>query len=157
MDVHTQTSKTALDHATSEDFGISRVLNELEACANDLGKFAEQNHNIADQLEGYMGPLSEEKRAIAEIEEACVERIQNLSVLALGNTSSSDEQSEDGGKGFVSMSDLCESLFSKQQSAVEEGVERRNNNNHGPPEEQTPDFTESQMFAAEALQNFARN
>ena len=164
MDVHAQTSKTALDHATSEDFGISRVLNELEACADDLGKFAEQNHNIADQLEGYMGPLSDEKRAIAEIEEACVERIQSLSVLALGNNNTSDamnvdEESEGGGKeSFISMSELCESLFSKQQSTVEGGVDTNNNNNGPPPaEEQAPDFTESQMFAAEALQTLQSN
>lgn len=111
-----------------------------------------------------MGPLSDEKRAIAEIEEACVERIQNLSVLALGNNNTSDvmnvdEESEGGGeKSFISMSELCESLFSKQQSTVEGGVDTNNNNNGPPPaEEQTPDFTESQMFAAEALQTLQSN
>ncbi|KAL7532380.1 hypothetical protein ACHAXR_005689 [Thalassiosira sp. AJA248-18] len=146
LDVHSETSESALKHATSEDFGISRVLNELEGCANDLSKFAEQNHNMSDQLECCMAPgqsntLSDEKRAIAEIEEVIVERIQNLSGLALGSSLEdiNNGESDNRGKSFTSMSDLCERLFSKKKSEAPE-----------PPT--TGDFSESQMFAAEALQ-----
>lgn len=152
LTVHAETAEMALNHATNENVGISRVLNELESCANDLGKHAEQNHTMADQLDCYMAPgqnntLSKEKRAIAEIEEAVVERIENLSVLAMGvsevdanqNENAPDNTSDSRGSSFKAMSDLCESLFPKRETEA-----------HPQPAEKGQ-FSESQMFAAEAL------
>ena len=87
--VHAElTSEVVLNHA-SESFGISRILNELDACAMELGKFAEQNWNMAEQFDWAMMPgqsniLSSEKRAIAEIEEIIAERIQNLKGMTMG-------------------------------------------------------------------------
>ena len=154
LDVHNQTSDMALKHATSADFGISRILNELQACANDLGKFAEQNHNMADQLECYMAApgqnntLSSEKRAIAEIEEGIVERVENLSSLATGSPPGDSQNNEQlpADTTFTSMSDLCESLFSGKQP-----MEAPNANNTSQPEGGL--FTESQVICAEALQS----
>mmetsp|Transcript_27776 Transcript_27776/g.50156 ORF Transcript_27776/g.50156 Transcript_27776/m.50156 type:complete len:286 (-) Transcript_27776:51-908(-) len=157
LNVHSDTAELALNHATCETFGISRILNELEECANDLGKFGEQNHNMADQLDCYnMAPgqqniLSNEKRAIAEIEEAIVERIQNLNVLAMGSSLEETRDNEDsptinafdGANAFTSMSDLCEILFTKHHLST----------NIGPPHRPVAkgQFSESQMNAAEAL------
>ncbi|KAL7545287.1 hypothetical protein ACHAWF_008642 [Thalassiosira exigua] len=143
LDVHAETSETALSHATCET-GIGWILEELEAHASDLGKFAEQNHTMADQLDGYMAPgqntLSIEKRAIAEVEEAIVERIQNLSALATGMSLRCTDQRSPSNTYDTekSMNDLCESLFPRQHS---------DNNNR-----QSGQFSESQIFAAEALQ-----
>merc|ERR1719232_1622703 len=39
--VHSETAEVALRHATNELFGISRIINELDVCANDLAKCAE--------------------------------------------------------------------------------------------------------------------
>lgn len=157
LNVHSDTAELALNHATCETFGISRILNELEECANDLGKFGEQNHNMADQLDCYnMAPgqqniLSNEKRAIAEIEEAIVERIQNLNVLAMGSSAEETRDNEDsptinafdGANAFTSMSDLCEILFTKHHLST----------NIAPPRQPVAkgQFSESQMNAAEAL------
>lgn len=152
LTVHSETSEVALNHATCESFGISRVLNELETCATDLGKFAEQNHTMADQLDCYMAAgqnniLSNEKRAIAEIEEAVVERIENLSVLAVataaGPNQIGDTNISNGrGNSVTAMSGLCESLFPREHTEPPTTVEKA---------------TESQMFAAEALQFFHSN
>ena len=91
LHIHLETSNFALTHVTDENFGIPRLLNALQECANDLQKFAEQNHTLADQLDNYgqNNILSIEKRAIAEIEDAIVERIEELRLL----TSSSLELS----------------------------------------------------------------
>mmetsp|Transcript_27284 Transcript_27284/g.46438 ORF Transcript_27284/g.46438 Transcript_27284/m.46438 type:complete len:280 (-) Transcript_27284:160-999(-) len=151
LDVHTDTAELALNHATCETFGISRILNELGECANDLEKFGEQNHNMADQLDCYMAAgqqniLSNEKRAIAEIEEEMVERIQNLNAVAIGSSmeeirdnqeSNTTKVFDNGTRTFTSMEELCENLFSK----------------HLPKEpEERGLFSESQMDAAAALQ-----
>ncbi|KAL9187769.1 hypothetical protein ACHAXT_006147 [Thalassiosira profunda] len=151
--VHSQTAEEAVKHASSEEFGIGRALAELEACANDLGKFAEQNHNMADQLEGYTGQdntLSEEKRAIAEIEEEIVKRIESLGLLAAGTPSTavteegSQNSTDSGEKPFTSMGDLCESLFSGERPlAPARPVEKG-------------DYTESQFCGAEGLMSLGR-
>ena len=143
LSVHSQTAEEALNHVTDESFGISRILNELEACANDLSKFSEQNHTLADQLDCYIAPgqnnsLSNEKRAIAEIEEAVVERIENLSVLTTGS-SADDKQKDDEGGHFTAMSDLCQSLFTKEQTEATSAQLSAN------------DYSESQMLAADVL------
>lgn len=158
LKVHIDTADAALAHATCEEFGISRILNQLKECAYDLGKFSEQNHNMADQLDCYMAPgessnaLSKEKRAIAEIEEAIVERIEGL--MGMGRSSSliavqeenasADNSLFDNGTDFVSMSDLCESIFSKYQLS----------SNSAPPRPVVArgQISESQQNAAEALQ-----
>ena len=155
LNLHIDTAETALAHATCESFGICRILSELEACANDLGKFAEQNHTLADQLDHFMAPgqnniLSSEKRAIAEIEEAVVREIDNLRVLATSCSSIGNIQNEgtsasndNGHSPFTTMRDLCERLFppQKHSSAVEPRYSL-----------QKKDFSESQITAADALQ-----
>ena len=157
LHVHSETSEVALAHVTSESFGINRILNELEECANDLRKFAEQNHTLADQLDSYMAPgqnnvLSNEKRTIAEIEDALVERIEETTLLALGSSRDSLQNEkpsasiENGGSLLAAMSDLCEMLFRKQQT------EPSISSIFPPQYNETGQFTESQMFAAEALQ-----
>ncbi len=91
-----------------------------------MWKFAEQNHTLADQLNcySYLAPgqnnvLSNKKRAIAEIEDAVVERIEELTLLALGPTSvtiGNDETSasiENEGRLLAAMSALCKVLFLK--------------------------------------------
>ena len=150
LHVHSETTEVALAHATSESFGINRVLNELEICAGDLRKFAEQNHTLADQLDCYMAPgqnnvLSNEKKAIAEIEDAVVDRIEELTLLALGSTRET-LQNEETSASIETMSDLCEVLFPKQQTetSLSSILQPQSVGNRM--------FTESQTFAAEALQ-----
>ena len=80
--------------------------------------------------------ISDDKAHIAEIEEAVVERIESLSQLAAGSVSNQMNDDTD----FTSMEDLCQQLFStKQQPPLEE-------------EGKGADYTESQMFAVDALQ-----
>ena len=150
LHVHSETTEVALAHATSESFGINRVLNELEICAGDLRKFAEQNHTLADQLDCYMAPgqnnvLSNEKKAIAEIEDAVVDRIEELTLLALGSTRET-LQNEETSASIETMSDLCEVLFPKQltETSLSSILQPQSVGNRM--------FTESQTFAAEALQ-----
>jgi len=164
MSVHSETAEAALDHATSESFGVSRVLSELESCASDLGKFAEQNHSMADQLDCYMATgqdniLSNEKRAIAEIEGAVVERIENLGVLAMGPPggdareegapASVDSPGGTRSKGgsFAILSEFCESLFPEQRAEA-----LASDDAHPQPAARGA-FSESQMSAAEVLHN----
>ena len=155
LHVHSETTEVALAHATSESFGINRILNELENCADDLRKFAEQNHTLADQLDCYMAPgqnkvLSNEKRAIADIEDAVVDRIEELTLLAFGSTRETLQNKETSASenegSLAAMSDLCEVLFTKQQTetSLSSILQPQSVGNRS--------FTESQMFAAEALQ-----
>jgi hypothetical protein len=151
--VHIDTAEEALSHATCESFGISRILNELETCANDLGKFAEQNHTLADQLENFMAPgmnnsLSGEKRAIAEIEEAVVKAIDNLKFLSTYSSDANvlNEEApltiiDNGDNSFIAISDLCERLFSHQTPSYAL-----------PPSTDQNRYSESQLTAAQALQ-----
>lgn len=157
LDVHLETAEDALTHATCESFGIIRILNELESCANDLGKFAEQNHTLADQLDHFMASgmnnnLAGDKRAIAEIEEVVVQTIENLKFLSTCKGSNSvhdtgapafNEESS-----YTLMSDLCESLFPQQAHSL---------NNAPPCSMEKTRYSESQMVAAEALQGLFTN
>lgn len=158
--VHSETAEEALAHATCETFGIGRILHHLEGCAEDLDKFAEQNHNMADQLDGYVAggnTLANEKRAIAEIEEVVVRRIRNLHELSMGasaeeetNNGDANEESQrsitifdNGDHAFTPMSDLCGMLLSKHKlesdgAAISLPVTRGQ-------------FSESQMDAANTL------
>jgi hypothetical protein len=159
LNVHLETAEDALSHVTCERFGISRVLNELDACANDLGKFAEQNHTLADQLDQFMAPgsnnlLSGEKRAIAEIEEVVVRAIENLKFLSTYSSSDTVQNEEtpaliiNDESSFIAISDICESLFPRQSHSLKDA----------PPStvEKKP-YSESQMIAAEALQGLFAN
>ena len=155
LNVHIDTAEEALAHATCESFGISRILNELETCANDLGKFAEQNHTLADQLDHFMAPgmnnsLSGEKRAIAEIEEAVVKAIDNLKFLSTYSSDANvlNEEApltifDNGDNYFIAISDLCERLFSHQTPSLEDAL---------PPSTDKNRYSESQLTAAQALQ-----
>lgn len=159
LNVHLETAEDALSHATCESFGISRILNELDSCANDLGKFAEQNHTLADQLDQFMALgsnnlLSGEKRAIAEIEEAVVRAIENLKVLSTSSSNDTVQNEESSAciineeSSCIAMSDICEGLFPRQSHSLKEA----------PPStvEKKP-YSESQMIAAEALQGLFAN
>lgn len=154
LNVHIDTAEEALSHATCECFGISRILNELDTCANDLGKFAEQNHTLADQLDHFMAPgmsnsLSGEKRAIAEIEEAVVKAIENLKFLSTcpSNVNVRHEDTPsfiiNEENSFIAMSDLCERLFPQQTQSLE--------GSH-PSSTVQKRYSESQITAAQALQ-----
>ena len=165
LHVHSETSEVALAHVTSQSFGINRILHELEECANDLRKYAEQNHTLADQLDSYshnMTPghnniLAKEKRAIAEIEDAVVERIDDLVCLALGSSRETikDEEtsaSANDGSSNAAMSDLCEVIFLKHQAektSVSSVVLPQLVGNGS--------LSESQVLAAEALKIMQSN
>ncbi len=150
LNVHLETAEDALSHATCESFGICRILNELESCANDLGKFAEQNHTLADQLDHFMAPgtnnrLSGEKRAIAEVEEAVVKAIENLKVLTTCSSIKTDQKEKLSAEesSFISMRDLCENLFPLQANSLKDAP---------PSSTEKGRYSESQVIAAEALQ-----
>ena len=92
---------------------------------------------MADQLDGYPAPgppgrnnaLSDEKRAIAEIEEAVVERIRSLDRLAGGAAAAEDGDDdasppdspplfENGAAdAFTPMHRVCDILFAKHSLA----------------------------------------
>jgi hypothetical protein len=181
LHIHLETSNFALTHVTDENFGIPRLLNALQECANDLQKFAEQNHTLADQLDNYgqNNILSIEKRAIAEIEDAIVERIEELrlltsSSLELSTTKQNQNNTDEEG--------LSQSSRRSSQSRSRKGqstVFSENEESNIPPMSMSDicgvlfskqldpstteeisqpmvagkvQFTESQMNAAEALQ-----
>lgn len=180
LHVHSETSNVALAHVTDENFGIPRLLNELRECANDLQKFAEQNHTLADQLDNYgqNNILSIEKRAIAEIEDAIVERIEELHLLSSSLESSTTKQNQNN----TEEEELSQSSRRSSQSRSRKGqstVLSENEERSMPismsdlcgvlfheqqldpsSAERMPqpmvagkvEFTESQMNAAEALQ-----
>ncbi len=155
LNVHLETAEDALSHATCESFGISRILNELESCANDLGKFAEQNYTLADQLDHFMAPetnnrLSDEKRAIAEVEEAVVKAIENLIKLSICSSINTDQKEKLSAEenSFISMCDLCESLFPLQANSLKDAT---------PSSAEKGRYSESQVIAAEALQGLFAN
>jgi hypothetical protein len=180
LHIHLETSNFALTHVTDENFGIPRLLNALQECANDLQKFAEQNHTLADQLDNYgqNNILSIEKRAIAEIEDAIVERIEELRLLTSSLESSTTKQNQNN----TDEEGLSQSSRRSSQSRSRKGqstVFSENEESNIPPmsmsdlcgvlfskqldpssaEEMSQpmvagkvQFTESQMNAAEALQ-----
>jgi hypothetical protein len=94
---------------------------------------------------GQNNVLSNEKKAIAEIEDAVVDRIEELTLLALGSTRET-LQNEETSASIETMSDLCEVLFPKQQTetSLSSILQPQSVGNRM--------FTESQTFAAEALQ-----
>ncbi|KAL7444305.1 hypothetical protein ACHAXM_009403 [Skeletonema potamos] len=167
IEIHSETSQVALDSVTSETFGISRILQELDDCAMELSKFAETNFNMADQLDwtmtvgGQGSLLSKEKRSIAEIEEAVVERITYLKVMAIGhsddeekeeidittnniiNASTSDEAASHNHNHndlFTPMRDLCQKIFEQKEKTA------CNLNNSSSSE-----HSQSQIIAAEVM------
>ena len=102
IEIHSETAQSALANATSNTFGITRILQELDDCANELAKFSETNFNMADQLDWTMTApggqgrmLSKEKRAIAEIEEAVVARITHLKEMAIGSGTANDDDKQE--------------------------------------------------------------
>jgi hypothetical protein len=176
LHIHLETSNVALAHVTDENFGIPRLLNSLQECANDLQKFAEQNHTLADQLDNYgqNNILSIEKRAIAEIEDAIVERIEELGLLtssSLESSTTKQNQNNTDEEGLSQSSRRSsQSRSRKGQSTVFSENEESNipmsmsdlcgvlfSKQLDPAMSQPTvagkiQFTESQMNAAEALQ-----
>lgn len=179
LHVHLETSNAALSHVTDENFGIPRILNELRECANDLQKFAEQNHTLADQLDNYGQNhiLSIEKRAIAEIEDAIVERIEELNLLSSSLESPTTKQNQNNTKeeglsqssrrSSQSRSRKCQStvLSENEESSIhmsmsdlcgvlfhEQQLDPSSAEMSHPMIAGKVEFTESQMNAAEALQ-----
>ena len=171
LDVHAETAANAMDHVTSESFGIHQILSSLDACAVELKKFSEQvscyefvymceeifahrfitnffpfpistkNWNMADQLSWVVAPgqshlLSNEKRAIAELEDAVADRIFHLKEMSTLVTKSDDSNAI---TSFCSMDEFCASLFSKVQLPIDQ------------MEDQEHDYSTSQLNAAEAL------
>jgi len=137
LSVHLETADDALKHATSDSFGVTRILGELQSLSADLEKFSAMNYTMSEQLGSQdVTGISDDKAHIAEIEEAVVERIESLSQLTTGITSNQMNDDTD----FTSMEDLCQQLFSTKQQP-----------NQSEEEEKGADYTESQMFAADAL------
>lgn len=176
LDVHVKTAEKALTHVTSETVGIGRILNDLEKCAMELRKFAEQNWNMADQFDWAMLPgqtnlLSAEKRAIAEIEEQVAERILTLRGMAFvsggrengGEIAESDafEKTDEGKDRFTSMNEFCIKVFAKSSLSETSQQERLTykKTKHNTPTKQSDgeenDFASqisvSRQSAAEAL------
>ena len=147
--VHSKTAEEALAHVTCPSFGITRILNELKDCASDLIRYTEMNYAMADQLDD-ASSLALDKRAIAEIEEAVVERIEGLCDLT--TTSGASKANQKQKEEFIAMADLCESLFPKRQQQQQQqqhigvAAAAAASSILSPPR-----HTESQMYAAEAL------
>ena len=180
LHIHLETSNFALTHVTDENFGIPRLLNALQECANDLQKFAEQNHTLADQLDNYgqNNILSIEKRAIAEIEDAIVERIEELRLLTSSSSTLESSTTTKQNQNNTDEEGLSQSSRRSSQSRSRKGqstVFSENEESNIPmsmsdlcgvlfskqldPSMSQPmmvagkvQFTESQMNAAEALQ-----
>jgi len=170
--IHTETAQDALANVTSDTtFGISRILQELDDCAMELGKFSETNFNMADQLDwtmtaGQCSVLSKEKRAIAEIEEAVVARITCLKEMAIGGTTKDEEEVETSTNNdvidttssgddaasnynhrddrFTPMRDLCHKIFKEKEKA------EFNLNTS------SSEHSQSQITAAEAMASLAK-
>eukprot|EP00985_Skeletonema_marinoi_P007262 scaffold3184_cov96-Skeletonema_marinoi.AAC.3 len=167
--IHNETAQDALTNVTSDTtFGISRILQELDDCAMELGKFSETNFNMADQLDwtmtaGQCSVLSKEKRAIAEIEEAVVARMACLKEMAIGGaneaevettnndvidtTSSGDDAASNYNHRddrFTPMRDLCHKIF-KQTEKAEFNLNTSSS-----------EHSQSQITAAEAMASLAK-
>jgi len=134
LSIHLETAEDALKHATSDSFGVTRIIGELQSLSADLEKFSAMNYTMSEQLGSQdVTGISDDKAHIAEIEEVVVERIESLSQLTTGITSKMNDD-------FTSMEDLCQQLFSTKQQPQPE------------VEEKGADYTESQMVAVDALQ-----
>lgn len=164
IDIHSETSQIALNNITCETFGIHRILQELDDCANELSKFSETNFNMADQLDwtmtGQSSILSKEKRAIAEIEDAVVSRIAHLKEMAIGgengavdDKTNNDDMTDDATKSssanhhdlFIPMKDLCQRIF-KQKEKSEHNLNTTSSSEH----------SQSQINAAEAMTSLSK-
>lgn len=164
IDIHSETSQIALNNITCETFGIHRILQELDDCANELSKFSETNFNMADQLDwtmtGQSSILSKEKRAIAEIEDAVVSRIARLKEMAIGDENgtvddktNNDDMTDDATKSssanhhdlFIPMKDLCQRIF-KQKEKSEHNLNTTSSSEH----------SQSQINAAEAMASLSK-
>lgn len=164
IDIHSETSQIALNNITCETFGIHRILEELNDCANELSKFSETNFNMADQLDwtmtGQSSILSKEKRAIAEIEDAVVSRIAHLKEMAIGDENgavddktNNDDMTDDATKSssayhhdlFIPMKDLCQRIF-KQKEKSEHNLNTTSSSEH----------SQSQINAAEAMASLSK-
>lgn len=164
IDIHSETSQIALNNITCETFGINRILQELDDCANELSKFSETNFNMADQLDwtmtGQSSILSKEKRAIAEIEDAVVSRIAHLKEMAIGgeygtvdDKTNNDDMADDATKSssanhhdlFIPMKDLCQRIF-KQKEKSEHNLNTTSSSEH----------SQSQINAAEAMTSLSK-
>lgn len=164
IDIHSETSQIALNNITCETFGIHRILEELNDCANELSKFSETNFNMADQLDwtmtGQSSILSKEKRAIAEIEDAVVSRIAHLKEMAIGgengtvdDKTNNDDMTDDATKSssayhhdlFIPMKDLCQRIF-KQKEKSEHNLNTTSSSEH----------SQSQINAAEAMASLSK-
>jgi hypothetical protein len=164
IDIHSETSQIALNNITCETFGIHRILQELDDCANELSKFSETNFNMADQLDftmtGQSSILSKEKRAIAEIEDAVVSRIAHLKEMAIGGENgtvddkrNNDDMTDDATKSssayhhdlFIPMKDLCQRIF-KQKEKSEHNLNTTSSSEH----------SQSQINAAEAMASLSK-
>ena len=164
IDIHSETSQIALNNITCETFGIHRIIQELDDCANELSKFSETNFNMADQLDwtmtGQSSILSKEKRAIAEIEDAVVSRIAHLKEMAIGSENgtvddktNNDDMTDDATKSssanhhdlFIPMKDLCQRIF-KQKEKSEHNLNTTSSSEH----------SQSQINAAEAMTSLSK-
>ena len=164
IDIHSETSQIALNNITCETFGIHRIIQELDDCANELSKFSETNFNMADQLDwtmtGQSSILSKEKRAIAEIEDAVVSRIAHLKEMAIGgengavdDKTNNDDMTDDATKSssanhhdlFIPMKDLCQRIF-KQKEKSEHNLNTTSSSEH----------SQSQINAAEAMTSLSK-
>ncbi|KAL3795654.1 hypothetical protein HJC23_002061 [Cyclotella cryptica] len=145
FDVHAETAANALNHVTSESFGIHQILSSLDACAVELKKFSEQNWNMAEQLSwmipGQSHLLSSEKRAIAELEDAVAERIFHLKDISTLH----DAESNCNDSLFRPMQEFCSSLFSDVvMPMARESLSTEQS-------DVNIDYSTSQLNAAEAL------
>ena len=164
IDIHSETSQIALNNITCETFGIHRIIQELDDCANELSKFSETNFNMADQLDwtmtGQSSILSKEKRAIAEIEDAVVSRIAHLKEMAIGDENgdvdyktNNEDMTDDVTKSssaihhdlFIPMKDLCQRIF-KQKEKSEHNLNTTSSSEH----------SQSQINAAEAMTSLSK-
>jgi hypothetical protein len=162
IDIHSETSAAALNYVTCETLGISKILQELDDCAIELGKFSETNFNMADQLDwtmiGQSSLLSKEKRAIAEIEEAVVARITHLKEMTTWNNG--DDKGDDNVVAedattssnnvihdlFIPMRNLCEKVFKKKDKTEFELNASSSSSEH----------SQSQINAAEAIASLSK-
>lgn len=165
IDIHSETSQIALNNITCETFGIHRIIQELDDCANELSKFSETNFNMADQLDwtmtGQSSILSKEKRAIAEIEDAVVSRIAHLKEMAIGgengtvdDKTNNDDMTDDATKSssayhhdlFIPMKDLCQRIFKQKEEKSEHNLNKTSSSEH----------SQSQINAAEAMASLSK-
>jgi hypothetical protein len=123
---------------------VERILEDLKAMSISLKQCCEQNFSVADALldticddgdgigseEGTVGKLAREKSQLAELEEEMCRRIEGL--IKMGRELNDGEEENDGSGGytdvfdqavdehcnFISMAQLCESMFPTEKAIV---------------------------------------